>query len=232
MNFPLLHAIPAVLNLIAAVVMLIMPGYFSTYIIGIGSDTHISDADIAITYISAFYLLTSSIAHIGMAWWYYEEAPESNDYIGPQYVRWFEYMITFMLVSVQVAFVCGVRELSALICIGVFKACEMGLGLASELPVMQMPRAMAAFSIAMFVLILVSDAILIIAFVQTVSHPAFVTITLVLFLFYELFLMNIAAIFVNVQHPVMMESREKVHVWLDLIAKQLISWVIFAGTRA
>jgi hypothetical protein len=184
----------------------------------------------------ALFLLLSAIAHFAVAspWlydWYVRNLKK-----GINYARWYEYALSSSVMIVVIAMLSGIYDFSLLIALFGLNAMMNLLGLMMELHNQTTEKT----NWTSFILGCISGAlpwvIISLSFYNAVGDqgtnvPAFVYWILVsLFVFFNIFPINMVLQYKKVGKWKDYIYGEKVYIVLSLVAKTLLAWQVFAGT--
>lgn len=184
----------------------------------------------------ALFLLLSAIAHFAVAspWlydWYVKNLKK-----GINYARWYEYALSSSVMIVVIAMLSGIYDFSLLLALFGLNAMMNLLGLMMELH----NQTTSKTNWTSFILGCISGAlpwvIIALSFYNAVGDqgtnvPAFVYWILVsLFVFFNIFPINMVLQYKKVGNWKDYLYGEKVYIVLSLVAKTLLAWQVFGGT--
>lgn len=186
--------------------------------------------------IVALFLLLSAIAHFliatpGIYEWYVENLKRKINFI-----RWYEYALSSSFMIVVIAMLCGMYDLSSLILIFTLNGIMNLFGLMMELHNQTTKRTNWTAYIFGCVAGIVPWIVIAMYFYGAVLNvdtaiPSFVYgILISLFLFFNIFAVNMFLQYKKVGPWKDYLFGEKMYIILSLVAKSLLAWQVFSGT--
>jgi hypothetical protein len=179
--------------------------------------------------LSALALLL--IASPGIFGWY-----RRNLLLNRNYGRWMEYSITSSLMIVLITMICGITDLAAMMAIFGVNACMILFGLLLEKYEQPGKTHWLPFYFGCFAGVIPWIAVLIYVWSPgfgTENPPSFVYgIIVSLFIFFNIFAVNMVLQYKKVGRWKDYLYGEKVYILLSLTAKALLAWQVFASVLA